>query len=76
MPVEKHVEQYLNAADAEQAGIGVRDTAFRLSRLLGPANGQTQSGFQQWVQQAEAIVMEVAELTASRRTRPAQAEPG
>ena len=76
VPVENHVEQYLNASDAEQVGIGVRDTAFRLSRLLGPANGQAQSGFQQWVQQAEAIVMEVAELTTSRRTRPARAERG
>ena len=69
VPVENHVEQYLNASDAEQAGIGIRDTAFRLSRLLGLPVGQAQSGFQQWVNQAEAIVMEAVELTAARKRK-------
>ena len=57
VPVENHLEQYLNGCDAEQAGIAVRDTAFRLSRLLDPVDAAAVSRFRLWVDEAEARAM-------------------
>lgn len=67
VPVEHHVEQYLNACDAEQAGIGLKDTEFRISRLLAPNVPKASSGFRDWVQQAESIAVRVAEKVAGVR---------
>ena len=64
VPVENHLEQYLNGCDAEQAGIAVRDTAFRLSRLLEPVNAAAVSRFRLWVDEAETRVMRAVERTA------------
>lgn len=73
VPVENHVEQFVNACDAEQAGIGVRDTAFRLSRLLA-ANAQAASPeIRRWIDRAEAVAMQVVESVAG--LRPASALP-
>src|SRR4029077_15926605 len=64
IPVEGHFEQHLNACDAEHTGIGIRDTALRLSRLLEARNERAASKFKAWVDQAEAIAMRAVELTA------------
>jgi uncharacterized protein (TIGR00661 family) len=61
IPVENHLEQYLNACDAERTGIGLHDSAFHLSRLLDPPKGEATAAFRQWVDQAEAIAMRVVE---------------
>jgi len=61
IPVENHLEQYLNACDAERTGIGLHDSAFQLSRLLDPPKGEATAAFRQWVDQAEAIAMRVVE---------------
>jgi uncharacterized protein (TIGR00661 family) len=75
VPVENHLEQYLNGCDAEQAGIAVRDTAFHLSRLLDPVNAAAVSRFRLWVDEAEARAMRAVEQTAfqgrSRGSAPA-----
>jgi UDP-N-acetylglucosamine:LPS N-acetylglucosamine transferase len=75
VPVENHLEQYLNGCDAEQAGIAVRDTAFRLSRLLDPVDAAAVSRFRLWVDEAEARAMRAVEQTAfqgrSRGSAPA-----
>lgn len=57
VPVENHIEQYLNACDAEHAGLGFRDEVFQLSRLLEPRPGERHAAFRQWVQRAETIAM-------------------
>jgi uncharacterized protein (TIGR00661 family) len=79
VPVENHFEQYLNACDAEKTGIGMKDTTFRLSRLLDPPNPETVSKFRDWVNQAEPRVMRAIEVTAAAgRTQlelPMQPEP-
>jgi uncharacterized protein (TIGR00661 family) len=69
VPVENHFEQFLNSCDAEQTGLGLRDTAFRLSRLLEPADRKVTARFREWVGQAEAIAMRAVELTAGFRPR-------
>jgi hypothetical protein len=44
----------------------MRDTSFRLSRLLAPADRMAASGFRSWVEQSEILEMRAVELTASR----------
>jgi len=76
IPVENHLEQYLNACDAERTGLGMHDSAFHLSRLLEPAKGEATAKFREWVGQAEAIAMRAVEATvgAGKFTK-AQATP-
>jgi uncharacterized protein (TIGR00661 family) len=67
IPVENHFEQFLNARDAEQTGIGMADTTFRLSRLLEPVRNEVTATFRDWVDQAEAIAMNAVETVAGVR---------
>jgi hypothetical protein len=64
IPVENHFEQFLNARDAERTGIGMADTAFRLSRLLEPVRSEVTASFRDWVDQAETIAMDAVETVA------------
>lgn len=73
IPVENHLEQYLNACDAERAGIGLHDSAFHLSRLLEPTKGEVTAVFRQWVNQAEAIAMHVVESVAGTKAQTIRA---
>ena len=66
VPVQNHPEQTVNALDAQLAGLGVYDTGFRLSRLLEPVDTKVSAGFKQWVDQAGAVAVRAAELTAAR----------
>jgi uncharacterized protein (TIGR00661 family) len=77
VPVENHFEQYLNACDAEKSGIGIRDTTFRLSRLLDPPNPETVAKFRSWVNEAETRVIRAIEITAAtgRKRLDAPAQP-
>lgn len=64
IPVENHFEQFLNARDAERTGIGLADTAFRLSRLLDPVRPEVTASFRAWVDQAESIAIRAIETVA------------
>ena len=76
IPVENHLEQYLNACDAERTGIGLRDSSFRLSRLIEPQKSDATATFREWVNQAEAIAMRAVETTVGTRAgTPAAASP-
>jgi len=57
-----------NSCDAEQTGLGVRDQAFRLSRLLEQSKDGVTSKFRLWVDQAEAIAMRAVERVAGKKT--------
>jgi hypothetical protein len=65
IPVQNHIEQFLNALDAVQAGIGLNDSEFNLSRLLAPDVPHAGQAFRDWVDSAESIAMQVAEKVAS-----------
>ncbi|MGC9944107.1 MAG: glycosyltransferase family protein [Verrucomicrobiota bacterium] len=65
IPVQNHIEQFLNALDAVQAGIGLNDLQFNLSRLLTPNVPCAGQNFRDWVDRAESIAMNVAEKIAS-----------
>jgi len=65
IPVQNHIEQFLNSLDAAQAGLGLADTQFNLSRLLAPDAPCGNDPFRDWVNQAETVAMRVAETVAS-----------
>jgi len=72
VPVEQHVEQHLNALDAEHAGIAIHDTHFRLSRVLDfrvPLPGPV---FRRWVDLAPAVIEDVIQRAV--RGFPARSE--
>jgi uncharacterized protein (TIGR00661 family) len=76
IPVENHLEQYLNACDAERTGIGMHDSKFHLSRLLEPQKGEATATFRDWVNQGEVIAMRAVETTAKVQSDvPAPASP-
>jgi uncharacterized protein (TIGR00661 family) len=64
VPVENHFEQYLNGLDAEQAGIGIRDSSFNLSRLLDYQPSGRLAAFKDWVDEAEPILLRAVEQKA------------
>jgi uncharacterized protein (TIGR00661 family) len=64
IPVENHLEQYLNALDAERTGLGMYDSKFHLSRLLERPKGEATAKFREWVNQAEAIAIRTVESVA------------
>jgi uncharacterized protein (TIGR00661 family) len=79
VPVQNHPEQFINAADAELAGLGMRDTGFDLCRLLSASGPRDVNVFRQWVDRAPEIVAEVAERAVSVTSRaevPASRRPG
>lgn len=68
IPVENHLEQYLNACDAERTELGMHDSKFHLTRLLEKPKSEVTEKFRAWVDQAEAIAMRAVESTAGART--------
>ncbi|HEX4263114.1 MAG TPA: glycosyltransferase family protein [Verrucomicrobiae bacterium] len=70
IPVENHLEQYLNACDAERTGLGLHDSSFHLSRLLEKPKGEATAKFRAWVDQAEALAMRAVESTAGPQAVP------
>lgn len=75
IPVENHVEQYLNACDAEQAGLGWRDNDFRLSRLLAPGVEGAPVATRRWMERAEQVAIDAVEVAAGLRSAEVPALP-
>jgi hypothetical protein len=76
IPVENHIEQYLNACDAERAGIGVKDSDFRLVRLLSPQAKGAAPEIRRWIDHAglggfPRVLLVVALRFAMRLFQPA-----
>jgi uncharacterized protein (TIGR00661 family) len=67
VPVENHLEQFLNATEVEKCGLGLRDSAFNLSRLLEYKPSTALASFKQWVDQAERIFLTAVEKTTGQR---------
>jgi uncharacterized protein (TIGR00661 family) len=68
IPVENHLEQYLNACDAERTGLGMHDSHFNLSRLLEPAKTDATAKFREWVNQAETVAMRAVDAIVGPRS--------
>lgn len=58
-PLENHVEQYINAIDAEFAKLGIWDKGFNISRLLAQKPLGQNDKFKSWVDSAEEVFLRV-----------------
>lgn len=64
IPLENHVEQSMNAIEAQERGLGIRDTKFNISRLVDLPPPHV-NGFRTWVNSAEEVFMRVVKIAAS-----------
>ena len=69
VPVENHVEQDMNAIDAQKAGFGFRSTTFELSRLEDAETDKPYEVFRDWVGRAENRFLDLIESTAARKLK-------
>ena len=64
VPVENHVEQELNAIDAEKVNFGVKSSDFDLSKLDDFGSGHDNKNFRQWVDKADEVFLTLIEEVA------------
>jgi uncharacterized protein (TIGR00661 family) len=79
VPVENHIEQYLNAHDAAQCGLGLFGATFDLDRLNGFQVGAAHDAFRRWVGRSDEILAKAvlrAANNTSLRTAPADGPVG
>ncbi len=76
VPVEGHIEQQLNAVDAQRTGLAVRRSRFDLDALLQAGPGDAQMRFRSWVDRAEGILLRTLEsaVAESRSAAPTAAQ--
>jgi uncharacterized protein (TIGR00661 family) len=70
VPVENHVEQHLNALDAQKAGLAVAATSFDLTPLLRPWKGLNPQTHRTWVQRTAPVFLSVIEQATRGAVRP------
>ena len=61
VPVENHVEQQLNALDAQKAGLAVAATNFDLTPLLRPGKDVNLETYRAWVRRAGPVFLSAIE---------------
>lgn len=64
VPVGNHVEQRLNALDAEKAGLAVAADSFDLTPLLAPRKERNLDAYRNWVRRAEPMFLSVIEAAS------------
>lgn len=64
VPVEGHIEQSLNAVDAEQAGLALAARKFDLDPLLRLTRNAAQERFARWVSQSDTRLLRAVHYTA------------
>jgi len=69
VPVANHVEQYLNALDAEKAGLAVAATRFDLTPLLHDRKAANLDSYRSWVRRAGSILLSVIEEATHKPDR-------
>jgi UDP-N-acetylglucosamine:LPS N-acetylglucosamine transferase len=68
VPVENHVEQQVNALDAQQFGIGLAETGFHLDRLAELPDRLPVDTFRSWVKSApEKLFAAIEQAVKSSR---------
>ena len=73
VPVENHVEQAMNAIDAEQVGFGVKADRFDLNRLLEFERTPANEAFRGWVARAPDMFLDLLQRAAGRKEPPVPA---
>jgi hypothetical protein len=59
VPVENHVEQQVNAIDAQRFGLGLAEKSFNLDRLCELPNALPVGQFRAWLDCAEQKLFQV-----------------
>jgi uncharacterized protein (TIGR00661 family) len=78
VPVENHVEQYLNALDAEKAGLATAARRFDLTPLLAAHPAPDRTAYRTWLSRAANVLLNVVEDSVREgetRFVPARAAP-
>jgi len=57
VPVENHIEQQLNALDAQQFGLGIAENSFKLDRLSELPNSLPVESFRAWMECAPSKLL-------------------
>ncbi len=70
VPVENHVEQQVNALDAEQFGIGIAETSFNLDRLKELPDRLPTETFRRWVDSAPQKLFAVIDQAVGKKSAP------
>ncbi len=64
VPVANHIEQHLNALDAEKAGLAIAASGFDLTPLLRSRPSGSRAAYRDWVRRAGHVFLSVCEETA------------
>jgi len=76
VPVENHVEQHLNALDAERAGLAIAGDRLDLTPLLRADKPRNLEPYRAWLRRAETTLLSVVEgMTRGQHRRPVPAFP-
>jgi uncharacterized protein (TIGR00661 family) len=68
VPVENHVEQQVNAIDAQQFGIGIAERSFNLDRLAELPDRLPTGEFHQWMNCAGQKLFQAIEKAAGKKS--------
>jgi uncharacterized protein (TIGR00661 family) len=69
VPVGNHVEQHLNALDAQKAGLAIASDRFDLTPLLRPWKSANLDTYRTWLQQAGSRLLSIVEQVAHKPVR-------
>jgi len=77
VPVENHVEQHLNAVDAEKAGLAIAARHFDLTPLLHSTGPRNLPAYRAWVGRASEVFLRTIEEVEfqARASRPIRVGP-
>lgn len=73
VPVENHVEQELNAIDAEKVNFGVKSANFNLSKLEHFAGDHGNKTFREWVDRADEVFLDLIARVAGKGAKQVEA---
>jgi uncharacterized protein (TIGR00661 family) len=68
VPVENHVEQQVNAIDAQQFGLGVAETSFKLDRLAELPDRLPTEKFRAWMDCASKKLFQAIEQAVAKKS--------
>jgi uncharacterized protein (TIGR00661 family) len=69
VPVANHVEQHLNALDAEKAGLAIAATNFDLTPLLRPWKARDLEAYRSWLLRGGSCLLSVVEEVTHKPVR-------
>jgi len=69
VPVANHIEQYLNALDAEKAGLAIAADRLDLTPLLQRGKAENLEAYRNWVRRADTLFLECVERVTRRAER-------